>query len=151
MSAEPTLSPMFRIPGRSRRLRWLALLDGLVMLLWLSREDNDVTTVAALGWGLAILLLTYMVTGQSGGKLVSARLMVVGGVLLGAVAGLGSAVTTTGLMLFKNALHAHVFLDYPPHVMAGILARAPVWTLAGALAGLGLALVWLALTPDKHD
>lgn len=139
---------MFHIPGR-RRLRWLALLDGLVMLMWLSREDNDVATVAVLGGALAILLLAFAVTGQLGCKLISARLVVLGGALLGTVAGLGSAVTTTGLMLFKNALHAHVFLDYPLHVMAGILARAPVWTLAGALAGLGLGLAWLALRPDE--
>lgn len=140
---------MFHIPDRSRRLRWLALLDGLITLLWLSREDNDVAAVATLGWAMTILLLAFAVTGQLGRRQISARYVLVGGVLLGALAGLGSVLMTTGLMLFKNALHAHLFLDYPPHIMSGILERAPVWTLAGALAGLGLALAWLALTPGE--
>jgi hypothetical protein len=139
------------IPERSRRLRWLALLDGLVMLMWLSRENNNVVTATVLGWALAILLLVFMVTGQLGGRLISVRRVVLGGVVLGAVAGLGSAITTTGLMLFKNALHAHVFLDYPVHVMVGILARTPIWTLAGALVGLGLVLAWLALRREEEQ
>ena len=110
MEAEPTVSPMFRIPDRSRRLRWLALLDGLITLLWLSREDNDVAAVATLGWAMTILLLAYAVTGQLGRKQISARYVLVGGVLLGALAGLGSALLTTGLMLFKNAPHS-LFAD----------------------------------------
>jgi hypothetical protein len=34
--------------------------------------------------------------------------------------------------------------------MLAMLARAPAWTLAGALVGLGLALVWLAWRQGTH-
>ena len=136
-----------------RRLRWLALLYGAAALLWLSREDNDVAMVTVLGVGLALLLLSRAVLGRMDGGQISSRDRVAGAVVLGALAGLGSAVATIGLMLFKNALHAHLFLDYPPLVMLGILQRAPAWTLAGVLAGLGLALAWLGLrqTADRSS
>lgn len=136
---------MLRVPPRGKRLRWLALVYGVAALLWLSREDNDVKAVAALGFGLAALLVIRAVTGQLGGKRIAARYVAAGSVVLGAMTGLGSAAAIAGLMLFKNALHAHVFLDYPPPVILGILERAPVWTVAGGLAGLGLALGWLGL------
>ncbi len=149
MNRPDVLDSMFRVPVRSRRLRWLALTYGVIVLLWLSREDNDVVTVAVIGGGLALLLLTFVVTGQLGGRSIPARFVLAGGVVLGLLAGLGTAVATTGLMLFKNALHAHLFLDYPPLVMLGVLQRAPAWMLAGALAGLGLGLAWRAIKDDQ--
>lgn len=142
---------MLRVPFRSRHLRWLVLGYGVLILLWLSREDNSVAAVALLGCGLSVLLAIFGVTGRLGGRLISTRYVLVGGVSLGALAGLATAVSVSGLMLFKNALHSHLFLDYPPHVMLGILQRAPVWTLAGALAGLGLALAWLVVKPDSDE
>jgi hypothetical protein len=101
---------MYHVPVRSRRLRWLALNYGALVMLWLSREDNDVVGVTALGCGLSLLLLTFAVISQFGGRHIPARVVVAGGMVLGLLAGLGTAVATTGLMLFKNALHAHLFL-----------------------------------------
>ena len=140
---------MFRVPVRNRRLRWLALTYGAIVILWLSREDNDVVEVTILGCGLSLLLLTLVVTGQFGGRHISPRLVVTGGVMFGLLAGLGTAVVTTMLMLFKNALHAHLFLDYPPPIMFGILQRAPAWMLVGALTGLSVGLVWLARQDEQ--
>lgn len=137
---------MLRIPTRSRRLRWLTLGYGILVFLWLSPEDNHVAPIAVLGGGLSALLVILMVTGRLGGKEIPARYIPLVGLALGAITGLGAALTTAGLMLFKNALHAHIFLDYPPGLMLDILARAPVWTLAGGLAGLGLGLAWVGLS-----
>jgi hypothetical protein len=47
------------------------------------------------------------------------------------------------LLVFKNAWHAHGFWDYPPALIADLLLRTPLWILAGALIGAGLAQVWL--------
>jgi len=46
-------------------------------------------------------------------------------------------------MFFKNALHAHAFWDYPPPMVVAMLTRAPSWTLAGGLAGLGIGCLWV--------
>jgi hypothetical protein len=144
MNGTETIGRVFRVPVRNRRLRWLALLYGALVMSWLSREDSDVVGVAVLGCGLSLIVLTLGVTGQFGGRTISARFMLAAGAVLGLLGGLGTAVTTTGLMLFKNALHAHVFLDYPPNILLGILQRAPAWALAGALVSLGLCLAWRA-------
>lgn len=133
------------LPRPGRRIRWAGLLYGLALLLWLSVEDNHVWPVAALGAGLAALLALVNLLGRLGGQDVPARCAVVGAAALGALVGLGAAVATAALMLFKNALHAHLFLDYPPGLMLALLSRAPVWALAGGLVGLGLLLLWMAL------
>jgi hypothetical protein len=82
---------------------------------------------------------------------IAARALPLAGALLGAALGLAAALTAATLMFFKNALHAHVFLDYPPALIGAMLARGPVWLLAGALLGLGAALGWLALRPAAAD
>lgn len=134
-----------RLPLPGRRARWAGLLYGLALLLWLSLEDNHVWPVAALGAGLAALLVVLNLLHRLGGRDIPARFALPGAVALGALAGSGAAVAAAGLMLFKNALHAHVFLDYPPGLILELLARAPVWALAGGLVGLGILLLWIVL------
>jgi hypothetical protein len=133
------------IPRRGRRLRWTALVSGVVTFLWLGREDNAVWPVTLLGLTLTILIGLTLALGQLGGQTIPRRYLLPGAMLSGALVGLGTALTTAGLMLFKNAWHAHLFLDYPVGLLLAILARAPAWALAGALVGGGLALVWAAL------
>jgi hypothetical protein len=43
-------------------------------------------------------------------------------------------------MLLKTGWHAHPIPDYPASMIVEMLARAPLWAAAGALAGVG---VWL--------
>ncbi len=133
---------MLRLPRPGRRDRLAGLGIGAALLLWLSVEDNHVWPAALLGAALAVLLVTLNLLQHLGGRDLPARWVVPGGGLLGMLAGLAASVVTAGLMLFKNALHAHLFPDYPPGLLLAILERAPVWALAGGLTGLGLAFGW---------
>lgn len=137
------------IPHAGRRLRLLTLAYGGMLLLWLSAEDSAVWPVTGFGLGLATLMLLLTLSDKLGGRRIPARVLPLAASLIGAVVGLGTAVTTVLLMFFKNAVHAHVFLDFPPGLMLAIVQRAPVWGLVGGLGGLGLALMWLALR--LHD
>ncbi|NWF71116.1 MAG: hypothetical protein HXY40_18690 [Chloroflexi bacterium] len=132
------------IPARGRRLRNLTLGFGVLLLLWLAVEDFFALSVALYGAGLAALIAAHSVLRQLGGKTLAARYLLPGAALLGAAWGLGAALATALLMFFKTAMHAHVFPDFPPGQILALLARAPAWLLAGALAGVGLALLWRA-------
>lgn len=134
MSAE---SPPRQHPFPNR----LTVLYGLVLFLWLSPEDNAVWPVTLLG-GVGALLLIYHLLLRAQVALLH-RLEVA--LVVGAVIGLATSLLTTALMFFKNALHAHVFLDYPPALMIAVLQRAPAWALVGAFIALGGALFWRAV------
>jgi hypothetical protein len=54
-------------------------------------------------------------------------------------------------MLLKSAAHAHTYPDYPLPLLGATLARSPAWATAGALIGLGSALLWIALSPPAPD
>ncbi len=110
---------------------------------WLSLEDHQTWPVVLFGLGLASLLVSWTVLGQLDGRSLTPRYALVGGILAGALIGLGASLAATLLMFFKNAWHAHVFLDYPVPMLTAMLARAPVWAVAGAIAGLGIAIFWV--------
>lgn len=116
---------------------------GLLIFIWLSPEDNAVWPVALIGLGLALLSTVWLIQRRLGGSVFPARYVLIGGILLGGIVGLGGALSATGLMFFKNALHAHVFWDFPPAMVLAMLTRAPSWALAGGLAGLGIGCLWL--------
>jgi hypothetical protein len=117
---------------------------GFTTLLWLQLEDNHVLPVTLLGLAGVTLLGIFWALSKFGGSALPLRIVVLGVMLLGALIGVGTALATALLMLFKTGMHAHLFPDYPPGLMIATLQRAPLWGLAGALAGLGLALLWLA-------
>jgi hypothetical protein len=123
---------------------------GLLLFLWFTPEDNQVWPVTILGWGMAGLAVFMTILNKLGGRPIPARYSALFALLLGVLVGLGSSIATAGLMFFKNALHAHLFFDFPTPMMLAILERAPYWGLAGGLAGLGGALAWLALR-QSHD
>lgn len=133
----PTLNP--------RRIRIAALGCGVGVFFWLRIEDNSVLPAVIAGLALSLLGALIWAARNLGGKTLRLRWIVLGAALLGGLCGLGAAVATAGLMLLKNGMHGHVFPDFPFGVIIEILQRAPLWTLAGGLAGLGLALAWWAL------
>lgn len=136
------------LPERGRKFRWMVIVYGIVIFLWLSPEDNHVWPVVLLGVGASALMVTYYTLGAVGGKPLLARYAPLLFAVMGTVTGLGAGVITVLLMLFKNISHSHVFLDYPVGLMAAVLNLAPVWALAGGLVGAGFGLAWWAFHPE---
>lgn len=137
---------MLRLPRPGRRARMVALPFGLLALLWLSLEDTAVWPVSLLGLGLSALLNLFLALDKLGGRAIPRIYAPPLAALLGILIGLGASIAAAGFMFFKNALHAHVFLDFPPGLMLAMLERAPAWALAGGLSGLGLSLIGLVFS-----
>ena len=133
------------IPKRRGKLRLGALGYGVLLFIWSSIEDNSVLPVALLGGGLALILLALWITGRFGGRAFAGRSALLAAALAGAAAGLAAALAVALLMLIKDGLHAHLFPDYPFGMIVDILARAPLWALAGIFAGIGGLLAWWAV------
>ncbi|MBN2470626.1 MAG: hypothetical protein JXN59_07890 [Anaerolineae bacterium] len=135
--------PLFTIPRRRPSLVYASALAGLAALLWLGGEDTRLLPVTALALCLTVLLCLATITGRYAGRRLTVRGVILAGGALGAGCGIGTALTTTSLMLFKIALHGHP--DYSWAMFQAVLARAPGWGLGGALIGLGMALLWVAV------
>jgi hypothetical protein len=133
------------VPKISGRFRLLALGYGTILLLWSSLEDNSVLPVTLLGDGLALVLLSLWLTRRFSGRALPARTALFSAALAGAAWGLASSLAAALLMLVKNGLHSHLFPDYPFGLIVDLLARAPLWALAGIFAGIGLLLAWWAV------
>lgn len=142
---------MLTVPALVKRLRWIVIACGVALLLWLSREENSVRSVTLFGLAISSLGLALWISDHFAGRRISTRLLPPFAALSGAALGLSTGIVTAGLMLLKSALHSHVLPDYPVALMVAILERIPAWTVAGALAGLALALLWMALAPQKTE
>jgi hypothetical protein len=137
----------FTVPlNNPRRTRLLTIGYGVMVFFWLRIEDNSVLPAVIGGLGLSLLGAHLWLTKNLSGKILRLGYLVIGSVSFGVVCGLATSAVAAGLMLLKNGMHGHVFPDFPFGVIVEILQRAPVWALAGGLAGLGLALAWWALT-----
>ncbi len=131
---------MIEWSARSRLLLIPTYLFGLAFFLWIGAEDTTLAPVTALGAALPLLLLAHFLTRRFGGAPLRPRkgvlLLTAGGLLAGSAAPL-----TIGIfMALKVALHSHTHPDYPPEIVLGVMARTPIWGLAGLLLGGALAL-----------
>lgn len=127
------------------RIRQVAVIYGVAFFIWLPVEDHSVWPAVIFGAALALLLVNSGLLDKMGRLAIPSANLPIAAALWGALNGLGASLATTGVMFFKNALHGHIFPDYPPGLMFAMLQRAPAWAAAGALSGLGLALLWLAV------
>ncbi|MDQ7027602.1 MAG: hypothetical protein Q9P44_18825 [Anaerolineae bacterium] len=128
------------------RTIFLLLGYGLVLLIWLSLEDNGVLSVALLGTGAATLFTMIWLLKRIGGQVIALRVWFFGLLGLGAAIGALSTLITTLLMFFKTGWHGHGFADYPPTMILAMLQRMPIWTLAGLLVGLASAMIRLSIS-----
>lgn len=138
-----TTSAVFTIVPAGRRFRLLSLGYGLLMFIWMGPEENVVWPVVLMGMGLAVLSVTWGIQRWLVGTSIVGYYVPPCAALTGSIIGVSAMLTTAGLMFFKNALHAHVFWDYPPDMIAAMLTRALSWGLAGGLAGLGIGCLWV--------
>lgn len=96
--------------------------------------------VTVLGIMLAFILLLLGITHHFGGRELSVSGWLITAGLVGGLLGVGSAICTAGLMIFKNAWHAHAYPDFPADMVVGVIIRLPVRGLAGMLIGLSAGL-----------
>lgn len=122
----------------------MAIGYGGVLLVWLSTESTNIPLTSVLGLGLGILIVGLAILHRWGGREIRSPAIIA----TGAGLGICSAFTTFFLMIFKNTQHSHVVPDFSGEVAFGILARTPIWGLAGALVGGAIVLILKAL-PDK--
>jgi len=136
------------------RFRLLALAYGAALLVWFGLEDQNTWTVTLLGVLLAGLLTAGWMLRQYHAVFGQRKYRILAMILSGGIIGAGSSLATVFLMFFKNAWHAHIFPDYPTGLMIATLERLPVWSVAGALLGLAVGLLWRVrhisgeITPD---
>lgn len=128
-----------RPPGRVW-LRISALILGIALILWLPIEDVNLYQVlffanAVCAWWAMRFLLN--ISPQSSGFLWRH-------VLIGLVAGLAVSPVALFLMAFKSGLHGHGTPDFSSTQVLSVLARSPVWVVAGLLLGPGVALARLS-------
>lgn len=126
-------------------LRLSALLIAVALILWLPIEDLDLRYVllfAALitAWWAARFLVRLSPDGRS---------FIMSHIVIGTLSGAAVTPLALLLMVFKSGLHAHGQPDFTLSQMQAILARTPVWALAGFLIALGLAILRLA-RKDPH-
>lgn len=130
-------------PTRGRRLRSMLILCGVAVFVWSSPEDQHILPAVLLGTAAALLSVGWYGLSPRwfGGKTLTPAQSILTLALLGATSGLSASVWTALLMLFKNFRHAHIYPDYPLGMIGAILSRAPVWSLAGMLIGIGVVLM----------
>lgn len=136
---------MITLPAIPRAwLRWAIIAGGLTVFFWLRLEDHGVLTAVLMGLVLTVLALASGWWPRSAGKALSPVRLALFMAVTGAAAGLFTALASALLMLLKNGFHGHLYPDYPAPLIGEIIARAPAWALAGALAGIAAALLLLA-------
>lgn len=131
-------------------LRWNAVLCAVLVLLWSGPEDTRIGGAAALGVWTAVSIGTYWAS-RRGGVIVRGWRAAALWIVFGAAVGAGAALCTVLVMLFKDVRHAHPFPDFPPGILAAMIARVPPWAAAGALFGLCAGLMRGALDPRSPD
>lgn len=127
-------------PAAARGPRLALLLVGIGALHWLTLEDPALWPPLTLGAAIAGLLTLQLVHGRLRGSRPGPLRLLGHGLAGGLLAGTGAGLCALGLMLFKNAWHAHSVPDFPAAQLLAIAGRMPELALGGALTGLALGL-----------
>jgi hypothetical protein len=125
-------------PKVARQIRLLAIFLGIILLAWVSLEDQSVTW--ALLFAAAICMLVAAVWLASSHRLSTGNGWLAYP-LAGLVGGAATAPIALLLMAIKTGLHGHAVPDYTPAQMGSVLTSFPIWIGAGALIGLGAG-IW---------
>jgi hypothetical protein len=126
-------------PGPTRSLRLLAILFGIIVLVWVSLEDQSVTWVIL--FAAAICLLAAALSLASSPRSDAGKGWLVY-LLAGLLGGAATPPVAVLLMAIKTGLHGHSVPDYTPAQIIAVLTSFPIWVGAGGVIGLGTGL-WL--------
>ncbi|MGJ3239503.1 MAG: hypothetical protein ACFE0Q_12405 [Anaerolineae bacterium] len=143
---------ILHLPAIGTRTRFLLAGYGMLLIFWLTLEDRGTLSVTILGSGAMLVFGGAWIRQRYSLAPLPLHIWFPGMILSGGVLGAGAIVTTATLMFFKSAWHAHFYPDYPPSLIAAMLARLPVWALSGCLLGFAVALFTLVRlsAPDHH-
>jgi hypothetical protein len=134
-------------------LRFTALIIAVAIILWLPIEDVGVHYVLV----FAILISAWLAarffpvstfpiawSNREGRNREAGRRFIIKHIIIGTLSGVAVSPLALLLMAFKSGLHGHGQPDFTLSQMAAVLARTPVWALAGFLTALGIAIARLA-------
>lgn len=125
------LSPRFRF-----RLRLAEIALGIVIVIWLSFEDQNITPVQILALSSAAIVAVRLVDVLHSHSLFTLS-------AAGLVAGLAASPIAAGFMLVKTGLHSHGQTpDFTFEDIREVFTHAPLFGLAGVLIGAGLKAVF---------
>lgn len=137
-----------QLPDRIPQFKWLTLLWGSYMIVWVLLESGLWLTVFAAVLTV-IVLLSYLFNKYLRGRSLSTVSWLLLSAVLGALGGLGSVFLTLVLMAIKTGLHAHG-PEFSTIELNWILQQIPLWTLVGLLIGLGLGILIKAGSPPTE-
>ena len=127
------------IPEKIPHLWPATLLVGLYTAVWSTLEGRLAYDLLLAVPALA-LLMAWLIAERLGGRTLPRGQGVALAVVAGAAYGVGVVLLTLLLMILKTGLHAHG-AEYTAAQIAWVWQQAPLWSAAGALAGLGVGLL----------
>lgn len=142
---------MMYIPKLNNKVRWLIIIYAIFVFIWSGRENTNIHITTLISFGITALMITVWTVNRLGGKRISVRTGATTSILIGAIIGFGTSVTTSIMMMFINIRHGHTRPDYPLELVGAMLQRGPLWMVAGILAGLAFVLLWLAVQPSPDS
>lgn len=126
-------------PGAAHQLRLLGILLGIILLVWVSIEDQSVTWAILFAAAVCLLAAAWWLARFHQPPAGKGWLVYP---LAGLLGGAATAPVALLLMALKTGIHGHSIPDYTPAQMGAVLISFPVWIGAGVIIGLGAAL-WL--------
>jgi hypothetical protein len=122
----------------ARQLRLLAILLGIILLVWVSIEDQSVTWAILFAAAICVLAAAELITSSPLPQRARGWLVYP---LAGVLGGAATAPIALLLMAIKTGIHGYAAPDYTPAQMSAVLAGFPIWVAAGAIIGLGAG-IW---------
>lgn len=121
-------------------VRISALLLGIIVLIWLTIEDENTIGVVLISGALCLwTALWVLIRPVEGGTKIILRHS-----LAGIGTGLAVAPVALLLMALKSGIHGHGTPEFSIAQMQAILSRTPFFALSGLLVGLGSGVLRLA-------
>jgi hypothetical protein len=126
------------------KIRIIAIITSIVVLLWLPVEDDHEWTVLILAVAISGLIGIRFLLGTYVNKKRFLHIYAITGLFTGLVI----SPITIGLMAFKTGLHGHDVPDFTPDQIQTVLWLAPFFGGSGLFVGLGSGFLRKLLDKD---